>query len=149
MTSVSREVAEAEVTAWLNKKKILQGTRERNNEYITTIVDAVSEGILSIDGDPIEGSEKKVLPGAPEPTWKIKHKLLHPFGENGSVNELEYLARLTDKMIKPYMNGVKPDDADGRLLGHIAALCRQPRAILESLDSVDKKIATAVAVFFL
>lgn len=148
MTSVSREVAEAEVTAWLDKKKILQGTRDRNQEYINTLVDALSEGIIVIDGNPIDG--KKVESTATkEPTWKIKHTLQFPFGEDKSVHELEYLARLTDKMVKPYMVGVKADDADGRLLGYVAALSRQPRAVLENLDSLDKKIAMSVAVFFL
>lgn len=149
MTSVAREVAEAEVTAWLDKKKILQGTRDRNQEYINTLVDALSEGIISIDGDPIEGKKAESTVSSKEPTWKIKHTLQFPFGEDKSVRELEYLARLTDKMVKPYMVGVKADDADGRLLGYVAALSRQPRAVLENLDSLDKKIAMSVAVFFL
>lgn len=52
-------------------------------------------------------------------------------------------------MLKPYMQGIKTDDAGGQLLGYVAALTRQPRAVLEQLDSVDKKIAMAIAIFFL
>jgi hypothetical protein len=52
-------------------------------------------------------------------------------------------------MLKPYMNGVKPSDAEGRLLGYIAALTGQARAILEELDTADKKIAMSIAIFFL
>jgi hypothetical protein len=84
-----------------------------------------------------------------EPSWKFTHKLLFPFGDEVKVDQLEYFPRLNDKMLKPYMNGIKPDDADGRLNGYAAALTRQNRAILELMDTADKKITMAITIFFL
>ena len=133
MTSVSREVAEAEVQAWLDKKKVFKTTSENNKDSVEILVDGVCQGVLSLD----------------QTTWKFKHKLLFPFGDQIKVEELNYHSRLNDKMLKPYLNGVKPSDAEGRLLAYIAALTGQARAVLEELDTADKKIAMAIAIFFL
>ena len=133
MTSVSREVAEAEVQAWLDKKKVFESNRENNKDSVEILVDGVCQGVLSLD----------------QTTWKFTHKLLFPFGDQIKVEELKYHSRLNDKMLKPYLNGVKPSDAEGRLLAYIAALTGQARAVLEELDTADKKIAMAIAIFFL
>lgn len=133
MTSVSREIAEAEVNAWLEKKKVFSSTKESSKDSIEVLVDAMCNGVLSLD----------------QQTWNFTHKLLFPFGDQVKVEELKYKPRLNDKMLKPYLNGVKASDAEGRLLAYIAALTGQSRAILEELDTADKKIAMAIAIFFL
>ena len=133
MTSVPREQAEAEVQAWLDKKKVFGSSRESNKDHVDTLIDSICEGVLSLNQE----------------NWKFTHKLLFPFGDQIKVEKLDYYARLNDKMLKPYLSGVKPNDADGRLLAHISALTTQPRAILEELDTADKKIAFSIAVFFL
>lgn len=130
---VSKEVAEAEVNSWLEKKKIFDSIKEQNRDQIDLLVEAVSNGTLTLDGN----------------TFEFTHKLLHPFGVDEKVTALTYKSRLNDRMLKPKLNGVKANDGDARLLAYIAALTDQPRGILEEMDSLDKKIAMAIAIFFL
>ncbi len=132
MTSVSREVAEAEVTAWLDKKKVLQGTRERYKDFTDNLIDAVAEGVLSLDPD----------------TNKFLHKLLFPFGDQIKVESLTYEARLNDKTLQQWMRGVKNDDSEGRMIGVVAALTKTARELLYQMDTADKKIAMSIAIFF-
>lgn len=133
MTSVSKEMAEAEVQAWLDKKKIFEDQKEQNRDSFDILVSAVMNGVITLD----------------QTDWKFTHKLLFPFGEGEKVNTLTYKHRLNEKMLKPYQVGLSPKDGDGRFLAYVAALTEQPRAILENLDTADKKIANAIAIFFL
>lgn len=130
---MTKEMAEQEVNAWLDRKKIFKSIRETNKDYIDTLVDAMCEGVLSLDQE----------------TWEWNHTLLFPIGENESVKSIKYKPRLNDKMLKPFLNGVKNQDSDGRLLAHVAALTNTPREVLASLDSADKRISMSVAIFFL
>lgn len=132
MDKVDRQKAESEVNSWLDKKKVFQSTRETNKDNIDLLVDAICEGVLTMDQE-----------------FEFTHKLLHPFGEQEQITHLTYKSRLNDKMLRPYLKGVKSDDGDSRLLAYIAALTGTPRAILEGMDSLDKKISMAIAVFFL
>lgn len=132
MDKVNREVAQAEVISWLDKKKILAGTRERYNDFIDQLIDAVCEGVLTLETD----------------TFKFQHKLQFPFGDQIKIDSLSYECRLNDKILQQYMRGVKQDDSEGRLLGTVAALTKQPRELLYNMDTVDKKIALAIAIFF-
>ncbi len=127
---VARELAEKEVTSWLDKKKVMEADRERSKDSIEQLIEAMEEGILTLD----------------DSTFDFTHKLLFPLD---GVTEMKYFPRLNDRMLKPYLNGVKSGDADGRLLAYVAALTKQPRAILETLDTADKKISMAIAIFFL
>ena len=130
MAKVTREVAEQEISAWLDKKKVFQSEREKNKDSYEHLVDAMCEGYLELD----------------DQTFEFTHKLIEPLNETPS---LKYKARLNDKMLKPHLNGLKPTDAEGRLLAYGAALTTQPKAVLEGLDSADKKIMMAILVFFL
>lgn len=131
MDSVSREKATEEVEGWLDKKKVYPSTREAQKDSVDLLIEAIMSGDLTLD------------------TLKNEfvHKLLFPLDDG--PKELRYKARLNDKMLKPYLQGVKSTDADGRLAAHTAALTSQPKAIIEALDSADKKIMMSIAVFFL
>lgn len=133
MTKINREVAEGEVTLWLDKKKVFQATRESQKEFIDILVEAIVEGVLVLD----------------QSTFKFTHTLLFPIGESEMIKSLVYVSRLNDKMLRPCLNGVKQGDGDERMLAYIAALTDQPRGLMANLDSADKKVATAIAVFFL
>lgn len=132
MSKVNRQQAEAEVISWLDKKKVFQSTRENNKDSIELLIDAMCEGVLTMNEN-----------------FEFTHTLLHEFGEQEKITMLKYKSRLNDKMLRQFMKGVKADDGDSRLLGYIGALTDTPRSVLESMDSVDKKIAMAIAVFFL
>lgn len=133
MIRVSREVANRELESWLDFKKIFPNSREANADSIDLIEEMISEGVLSID----------------EETKEITHNLLFEIGEETTINKLVYKARINDKMLNPYLKGVKSNDADGRLTAYIAALTSQHRGVISSMDSQDKKISMSIAVFFL
>ena len=94
--------------------------------------DAVVEGILRVN-------ENKTL----------THFLLEPVGEEKKITELTYKTRLNDRMKIPYMKGIKSDDVFGMLNGTIAALTTTPREVIMAMDTEDKRLAQAIAVFFI
>lgn len=132
---VAREVAEREINQWLDKKKIHQTTREGYKDNIDLLIESIVRGDLAYVPD----------------TNGFKHKLCHPLEADGvqTITELEYKGRLNDKMLNPYTKGVAAGDAFGRLDAIICALTSQSRGIINNLDSLDKKISTAIAVFFI
>lgn len=132
MGKVNRETAEADVNAWLDKKKIFESEREQRKEFIEILVESVMNGVLVIGDDGV-----------------MKHALLFPFGDEEKISSLTYKLRLNDKMLKPYLKGVTQGDGDERMLAYIAALTEQPRGLIANLDTADKKTAMAIAIFFL
>jgi hypothetical protein len=133
VVKITRDQATAEVTGWLDKKKVYETTRELQKDSIDILIEAVMRGDLKLN---------------PE-TFVFTHTLLEPESVNNEIKELTYKPRLNDKMLKPYLNGVKTTDAEGRLLAYVSALTGQVKGVLESLDSADKKIMLSIAVFFL
>lgn len=133
MVGVNAEQAALEVGGWLDFKKIFQKARLESRDSIDLMEDMVQEGVLEFDSE----------------TNEITHNLLFPVGEEEKISKLIYKPRLTDRMLEPYMKGVKGTDADGRLTAYVAALTSQMRGIIKGLDSQDKKISIAIAVFFL
>lgn len=129
---VTRELATEEVTAWLDKKKVYESTRELQKDSIEVLVEAITRGDLLLN-DKLE----------------FVHKILVPEVFETPISELTYKLRLNDKMLKPHLNGVKTTDAEGRLIAYVSALTGQVKAVLENLDTADKKIALSIAVFFL
>lgn len=129
-TVVSIEKATQEVEGWLDKKKVYPSVRESQKDSIDLLIEAIMQGDLTLD----------------EKSGEFVHKLQFPLPE---LTELRYKARLNDKMLRPHLQGVKASDADGRFLALAAALTSQPKAVLEGLDSSDKKIMMSIGVFFL
>ena len=136
LPAVDPEVALQDVTDWLDKRKIFPGQREKGQDQIDILVEAVSQGILVIN--PEDNS--------------IEHKLIWPLENKEKVvtlASLKYSGRLNDNMMRPHTAGLKPGDSDGRLLAYIAGLTGVVRGVLVNLDSQDKRIAMAISIFFL
>lgn len=133
MAKVNQEQAAKEVENWLNYKKVSNKEKDVNADTIEQLADAVSGGILSLD--PKE--------------FVFKHKLLFPVGNEEITKEISYKPRLNDRMLVTHLKGVKSNDADGRLTAYICALTDQPKHIIKELDTADKKISMAIAIFFL
>lgn len=130
MAKTNQELAYKEVKAWLDYKKVPSRTRESNLDSIELLEDMICEGHLTID----------------QTDFKITHKLLFPIGEE---KELVYVPRLNDLMLDKPMKGVKSNDANGMLRAYVCALTDQNSGIIKAMDSQDKKVAMAIAVFFL
>lgn len=133
MAKVNPETATKEINAWLDFKKIMQNTRNSSEESIQLLIDAMVEGIITID----------------EKSNVITHNLNFPIGDGDEVKKIEYRPRLNDRLLEPYLKGVKASDSDGRLTAYICALTQKASGIIKNMDSVDKKISLAIAVFFL
>lgn len=133
MDKISREVAEAEVKKWLDKKKVFESTRELRKDNIDVLVDAICEGVLVLN----------------ETDNSFTHELLFPFTGEKPLSKLTYKGRLNDNILRPYLKGVPADDGDMRLNAIIAALTDSAKGIVSGLDSLDKKIASSIAIFFL
>jgi hypothetical protein len=126
---VTKDVAVQEIEGWLEKKRIYDSQKENNKAEIELLIDAVMRGDLVLD-------EK----------GEFTHTLNWPLED---IKEIKYKARLNDTMLKRFLNGVKATDGEGRFMAHAQCLTNQPKAILESLDSIDKKLMTSIVVFFI
>lgn len=131
---VAKEIAEKAVKNWLDTKKVFDSVRQQNQADIDLLVEAIQKGVLTY------GEEKNTF----------THKLLHPLQADGEITttELTYIGRLNDNILRPYLKGVSPSDVDARVLATVAALTGTAKGILSALDSVDKKISNAIAIFF-
>jgi hypothetical protein len=130
---VDRETAEAEINAWLESKKVFPSSLEDNEDAVKLLIEAIMYGALTYDAQ----------------TNQLTQKLMFAFGEEGvEVTELKYKHRINDKILQKYMKGISPKDGDGRLNATIAGLTDKARGIIEGLDTIDKKVANAIATFF-
>lgn len=129
--NVNREQAEKEVTAWLDFKKVPGSKRKSNQSFIENMTEAIMDGTLIVEDDKT-----------------LVHTLKFPIDGKTPVKQLKYKPRLRVENIMPRLQGLKPGDADGRLLAYVAALTEQNSGIIEKLDSEDYSLGQAIAVFF-
>lgn len=133
ISKISPEQAQREISTWLDKKKIMESQRAEYKSSIAILADAVSQGVLVVD----------------EESNELIHNLLFPIGDDKIIiTTITYKPRLNDLMLRPYIKNVDAGDADGRLIAYLAALTSQSKKLLEHLDTVDKRIANAIVVFF-
>jgi hypothetical protein len=133
---ISREQAEKEITAWLDKKKVFEETRERQKDQIEMLIEAMMNDVLVLNPTSFAFTHTLMLPPVDEEG-------------NATITELVYAPRLNDKLIEPYTKGLKENDLQGRFNAICAALTKQPRSIISLLDSADKRITSAIAIFFI
>jgi hypothetical protein len=78
---VSRDAAEADVTSWLDYKKVFDETREKYKEHGEVIIEAVMNGVLVLEKNT---PDDKSLP------FKWVHELQFPVGEGDAIKQLSY-----------------------------------------------------------
>ena len=134
MEKVAREVAEKEINDWLDSKKIFESDREAQKASVETLVDAIVNGVLTVNED-----------------GNLVHTLLFPLGEEGkrNVTTLTYKKRLAERDTRKHLKGVSPQDVEGRMIAYIQALTDEAAGIIGALDTTDSRIAKSVVVFFL
>jgi len=132
MAAVARDVAAQEIENWLDHKKVNERKREAYRDSIDTLVDAVSDGVLTVDAE-----------------HNLVQSLKFPTEGEVPVNALRFKPRLKMSTIHLHLQGVKTADADGRILAYIAALTGTPKEVVRSLDTEDYSIGQAIAIFFL
>lgn len=132
MIKLPKDVAEQEVIKWLDYKKVTESRREEKAEQIKALTNAISDGQVILNED-----------------YTLQQVLLSEVGLEVKIKELKYKARLSGAQIQAHLQGVKPNDIDGRLYGYIAALTSQPKEIIRNLDTEDLYVAQTIAFFFL
>lgn len=125
------EVAQAEVEKWLDWMKIMPGQREKHQDEIDILIEAVSYGNLELSEDM---------------TW-TQH-LLFPFGEEIEIKNITYKKRINDKLMEPYLKGVKATDGDGRILAYKACMTGLEKALVKVVDPQDGRVLNALTAFF-
>lgn len=136
MAKLEKEVAEAEVNAWLDAKRIQPSHREGLKEQIEVLVDSFMDGVLVRD----------------EATNELVHTLIWPLDKGEvKVESIKYKARINDEQIAKsgVMKGISPKDGDLRMSAYTSAITGQPRSVIQMLDSIDKRISLAITLFFL
>jgi len=130
---VTPEIALKEVTGWLDKKRVMGKEREKKQDEIDVMVDAVVNGILSIDEAGI-----------------ITHKLLFPVEDkdgNIAIDTLSYRLRIDTATINQKLQGVKMDMS--MISAYGAALTGRLIGEVNKLDTQDSKILRTIATFFM
>lgn len=141
MAKISKEQAEVEINSWLDYKKVSKSKREENKAYIETLVDAMMDGILSMDGEQDKISSK-------EDYMSFTHFLKFPTEGETPLISLRYKARLKVMTVQSVLRGLKGDDSQAFIIAYACALTSQPKALIQALDTEDYKITQAIAVFF-
>lgn len=126
--------AEAEIEKWLDFKKVKERKRENLKENIDYMIDSICDGSLILRDD-----------------MHLVQKLSFPMkaDDKDSITELVYKPRLQLREINVKMKGLKPTDADGRIVGYTRALTDQPAAVITNLDTEDNTLAQHITGFFL
>lgn len=135
MGVVEKKVAVADIEGWLEYKKIKPKKREEREEQIELLISEVEAGNLTV-----------------EDGFNLKYQLEFPIQDkegNVAVSELDFKPRMNSLDLSPYLKGVKPQDADGRLTAHVSALTGKGSGMIKKLDTEDKGVAEAIALFFL
>jgi hypothetical protein len=96
-------------------------------------VNAIREGVLVLNEDKT-----------------FTHNLSLPISSGDTpIASLTYKPRLTVGAVHAAMQGVKADNADGRILAYVAALSGQPKGVIAHIDTEDYGVCQAIAIFFL
>lgn len=133
MEFVSKDIATASVTKWMDSKRIRPSKRLEYKSHVESLITAVEECLLVVEDDNT-----------------LTQKLLWPIGEGiNQTSELKYKHRCNSEMVKPYLKNVDSNDADGRLNAYVCALTDMPIGIVGKIDSEDKNVSQSIAVFFL
>lgn len=140
MAKIAYDVAEKEVNAWLDSKKVGESKRVAKRENIETLINAMCDGDLILK--------------LSEPTKELSfiQTLKTPLkGEKGAVgiSELKYKNRMSTAQLQACMKSVKLNDGLGIIIAIIGVLTGELNPSLQELDTEDFSIAQAIASFFL
>lgn len=130
---IDESVAQEEVNAWLDHKRIKPRKRKANEDAIAELVDGVVYGQLTINQE----------------TFVITQHLEFPIGDEVKTSELEFKPRVRVADVNSKLKAVKAGDVDARLLAYASALTGKPVALLAKMDTIDNTLAQNIAVFFL
>lgn len=132
MSKISREVAELEIKAWLDFKRVEERKRLAFVDSIETLIEAVMDGRLVL---------------RKEDHFLIQN-LAFPTTGDDPITKLEYKPRLKVFEVHQQTANERPGDAEARILAYVAALTGKVKGIIKQLDTEDYTICQSIAVFF-
>lgn len=133
MGKIAREVAETEITKWLDYAFVRERARESYKEQIDSLVDAMCDGLLIIN------HETKVL----------TQFFNSPIGKDGCEKSLDFKHELRIGAVQNHLRGVKAGDGDGRILAYVCGLTSKNSELIKDMKTHDYNISAAIALFFL
>lgn len=126
------EVAEAEVSKWLDLLEVSPDTR--SNEFISAVIkkitELVSKGLWIFNDDET-----------------VTVKILKPLGD-GKTTEINYSNRYTIGDWHTRIKNIAADDNTGRVLAKLSMMSKLPLDVFKKLDNKDYANHSNVAVFF-
>lgn len=136
LKAVSMDVAQEEVNKWLDYKKVGDKQRESQQDMIDLLQDAICEGLLTLDPEKYFFHQTLKLP-------------IQDDNGNDILSEIKYRPRINEHQLTPFLKGVKATDIKGMITAYVAALSSQNNGMIKRLDTEDRRIADAIAIFFL
>lgn len=127
--------AQKEINAWLDNKKVPPYKREKNEDQVEALVNALRYGHITI------GDSKQ-----------ITQKLVFPISDDDggvALSELRFEPRLRVEAINLQLKSVKWDDTHGSVMAHVTALTGKSKGLIGKLDTEDYSISRAIATFFM
>lgn len=128
--AVDIDTATADITRWLDFKKVSEKKRETKADAIDSLIDSVCEGNLTVGEDCV-----------------LKQKLIYPFDGELKVLELTFKNRLRVDEVKVKSNA--SEDAFAFITPYVSALTGLPIGVIKKMDMEDFKIAQSIANFFM
>ena len=128
-SAVSEVLATQEINRWLDSKRIKPKDRERQKAEIEKLIDCVCDGTLVVNEDNT-----------------LTQILIFPSGE---LKELKFKNRINDFEVRPLLKDVAATDMYGQIRAYGAALSDVSKMTIEKLDTEDRKLTRAIALFFM
>ena len=133
--NISEEIARKDFENWVSPKKLPKKKLEENAEHADVIIDGIMDGSIVINEDNT-----------------LTLNLIWPTTEDeNGVSKLEFKKhRMKFADGQRATKGLKPDDADGRLLAFVSFLTDQPVGVIKNLAyGSDLTRASSITVYFL
>ena len=137
MGKMSKDVASLEVDKWLDFKQVEDEKRKTNKDSIEAIVNSIAAGILSLNQDTFEF------------TQKLKFPIKSQDGTQVIASVFKYKARLSMREIKANVKNIDSGSTFDMLTAYTSALTGEGTGVLDGMDTEDNKVAQSIAIFFL
>jgi len=128
---VNTNTAQKEVDLWLDYKHVSQSKRKKQEDFIETLVDAISDGLLTLNHD----------------TFVFTQKLR--FAGGGGLTELTYKPRIQQSEFDASVKGLKAGDGRGAINAYASVLTDKSSGTIAGLDNEDHSFVSSFALFFM
>lgn len=128
---IAKEIAQKDVSKWLDFQEISESNRTKHQASIDRIVEAVELGNVIINDDNT-----------------ITQKLKHPLGE-AKVSAINFAASLTVGEINTQMNKATEDNAMSVPISYICAATGELKGVIVKMNNKDYKVSDSIILFFM